>query len=81
MIDSVVETAHKYRHNSKHPGPPDLDWLLPRWEPAAGCSSQPSGSNEPVVTDSTELSPPPGSGKHRLDSLTRHCSSVKKNDT
>lgn len=45
-----------------------LDWSLPRWEPAAGCSSRLAGCNERGESDSTESAPPPGNGSCRWDS-------------
>lgn len=55
-----------------------LDWWPPQWELAAGCSSPPVDCNEPDVSGSTELAPPPGSGRCRLDSLNLRCSSVRQ---
>ena len=53
-----------------------LYWWPPQWVLAAGCSSPPAECNEPDVSGSTELAPPPGSGRRRSDSLSLRCFSV-----
>lgn len=55
---------------------PYLCWWLPPKGLAAGCSSPPAECNAPDVSGSTEFAPPPGSGRHRSDSLNLRCSSV-----